>query len=143
MKLLKKLLPKNWKPIFVEDSKIPIWLSKIAPLTIGAITIFPFVFSRGKMNETTRRHETMHFQQCIETLLIGTMLLYVFDWIHGRIKYRNNWEGQKTPRGGLYASAGNKAYYRVRAEQEAYSNEGDKKYLENRKRLKWIFKYKV
>jgi hypothetical protein len=143
MKLLKKLLPKNWKPIFVEDSKIPVWLSKIAPLTIGAITIFPFVFSRGKMNETVRRHETTHFQQTLEMGVIGLIVLYLFDWLHGRIKYRKDWEGQKSSRGGLYASAGNKAYHHIRAEQEAYSKEGDKDYLQNRKRWRWIWKYKV
>ena len=139
----KKLWPKNWKPIFVENSKIPVWLSKIAPLTIGAITIFPFVFSRKKMGDITRRHETMHFQQCVETLLLGTILLYVWDWIWGLIKYRNDWKGQKTPRGGEFTSAANKAYYRVRAEQEAYDNERDVDCLENRKRWRWIWKYKV
>ena len=43
---------KNWKPIFIENSKIPVWLSYLAPLNIGAITIFFLVFSRGKMDAT-------------------------------------------------------------------------------------------
>jgi hypothetical protein len=140
---LKKLLPKNWKPIFIENSKIPVWLSKVAPLNIGAICLFVLVFSRGKMDETTRRHETIHFQQCLETLVVGTMLLYIWDWLHGSIKYRNNWKSGLNPRRRPYTSAGNKAYYRVRAEQEAYSNEHDDDYLRNRTRLRWIFKYGV
>jgi hypothetical protein len=57
---------RNWKPIFVENSKIPIWLSKIAPIEIGAITLGFIVFSRGEISERTKRHETIHFQQFLE-----------------------------------------------------------------------------
>jgi hypothetical protein len=143
MKYLKKLLPKNWKPIFIENSKVPVWLSKIAPLNIGAITLFFLVFSRGKMDETTKRHETTHFQQTLETLIVGLIFLYLLDWLWGLIKYRKDWEGQKTTRGREYTSAANKAYYHIRAEQEAYSNEADVNYLQNRKRWRWMWKYKV
>ena len=143
MKCLKKLLPKNWKPIFIEDSKIPVWLSKIAPLNIGAITLFFLVFSRGKMDETTKRHETTHFQQTLETLIVGLIFLYLLDWLWGLIKYRKDWEGQKSRRGREYTSAANKAYHHIRAEQEAYSNEADVNYLQNRKRWRWVWKYKV
>ena len=140
---MKKFLPKNWKPLFIENSKVPVWLSKIAPLNIGAICLFVVVFSRGKADEVTRRHETVHFQQCIDTLVIGTLLLYAWDWIWGLIKYRKDLKGQKTTRGYDYTSAANKAYHRVRAEQEAYTNELDVDYLQNRKRWQWMWKYKV
>ena len=140
---MKKFLPKNWQPIFIENSKIPVWLSKIAPLNIGAITMFFLVFSRGKLDPITKRHETTHFQQTLETLVVGLILLYLWDWIRGLIKYRKDWEGQKTTRGRNYTSAGNKAYHRIRAEQEAYTNENDTSYLQNRKRFQWIWKYKV
>ena len=62
---------RNLKPIFVENSKIPVVLSKIAPINIGAIALGFVVFSRGTMNEKTRQHETIHFQQYLETLFIG------------------------------------------------------------------------
>ena len=140
---MKKLLPKNWKPIFVENSKIPVWLSKIAPLNIGAITLFFLVFSRGEMDETTKRHETFHFQQMLETLVVGLILLYLFDWIWGLVKYRKDWEGQKSTRGREYTSAANKAYHHIRAEQEAYSNELDTNYPQTRKRWRWMWEYKV
>ena len=65
---------KNWKPIFIENSKIPVWLSYLAPLNIGAITIFFLVFSRDEMNDITKRHETIHFQQTLETGVIGMIL---------------------------------------------------------------------
>ena len=52
-----------WKPWFIENSKIPVWLSYIAPIDIGAITLGPIVISRHEMSEATKRHETIHYQQ--------------------------------------------------------------------------------
>ena len=43
------------EPIFVENSKVPGMLSWV--IRIWAITLFPFVFCRGEINEVTRRHE--------------------------------------------------------------------------------------
>jgi len=140
---MNKLLPKNWKPIFIENSRVPGWLSKIAPLNIGAITIFFLVFSKGKMNEVTKRHETIHFQQTLEMFVVGLVLLYVWDWLHGLIKYRNNWDEARESKGSRYSSLGNKAYYKIRAEQEAYACQNIEGYLSNRKRYRWIARYKV
>ena len=134
---------KNWKPIFIENSKIPVWLSHIAPLNIGAICLGVVVFSRGAMNKRTRRHETIHFQQVLETLLIGTAIIYAYDYLKGLWKYRNDWKDQYSQRGLPYTSAGNKAYHRVRSEQEAYDNEWDLNYLATRPRLQGLTKYKV
>ena len=80
---------KNWKPIFIENSKIPVWLSYLAPINIGAITLFFLVFSRGEISEETKRHETIHFQQMLETFLIGFIILYYWDYLKGYIKYKN------------------------------------------------------
>ena len=126
---------KKWTPIFIEESKVPVWLSKIAPLEIYAICLGPLVFSRGKMTAKLRRHETIHWQQMIDLLIIGHLVLYGWDWLHGRVKYRNTWKG--------YKSAGNKAYYRTRAEQEAYGNDDSVDYLMRRRRWQWLWKYKV
>ena len=140
---MNKLLPKNWKPIFIENSRVPGWLSKIAPLNIGAITIFFLVFSKGKMNEVTKRHETIHFQQTLEMFVVGLVLLYVWDWLHGLIKYRNNWDEARDLKGNRYSSLGNKAYYKIRAEQEAYACQIFEHCLPKRKRYRWIVRYKV
>jgi len=144
--LLKTKLLHGLKPIIIEGSKIPAILSYIAPLTIGAISIFPFVIARapkGTMSETTRRHETIHFHQTMELLIVGMLAIYLYDYFVGLIKYRNDWEGQNNSRGWPYLSAGNKAYHRTRAEQEAYESEDIEDYLVNRKRWAWIKKYKV
>jgi hypothetical protein len=135
---------RNLRPIFFENSKIPVWLSKVAPLEIGAICVGPLVFARGEVTDISRRHETIHFQQTLETLVIGMILFYLFDFIRGLWKYRNSWLGSNNQRGHPYQSAGNKAYHQIRAEQEAYANERSPDYLSTtRRRYRWLFDYKV
>lgn len=114
--------PKYWKPIIIENSSIPKILSYISPISIGAITLGFIVFSKKKIDERTRRHEIIHFQQFLETLFIGFLILYVFDYVINQLKYVDN----------------NQAYRMIRAEKEAYDNEGDPDYLSKRKRFKWI-----
>ena len=117
---------KKWKPITFENNKIPVWLSKIAPIEINAISFACFVFCRGKLSGTTRQHETTHFQQQLELLFVFQWILYGLFYLYGLLKYRN----------------GEKAYYQIPFEQEAYDNESDVNYLSNRKRYSW-WSYKV
>ena len=42
---------RNWEPIFIENSKVPVWLSYLAPINIGAIALFFLVFSRDVMKD--------------------------------------------------------------------------------------------
>ena len=115
--MLKKL-----KPIFIENSKIPVILSYLAPITIGAIALFPFVFARGEISETTRTHETIHFQQQLETFVLGFYAIYLWDYVKAR----------------LSGIKGREAYYLLRAEKEAYMNESFKEYPVQRKRWAWL-----
>lgn len=118
---------RNWKPIYIENSKIPVWLSKVAPINIGAITLFFLVFSRGTISEETKRHEYIHFQQMLETCLIGFVILYYWDYLKGYIKYRH----------------GQIAYHSIRAEQEAYQKASSEYNTARRRRWSWIFDYNV
>lgn len=113
---------KKLQPIFVERSFIPKLLSFFAPIEIGAITLGFIVFSRGDMSETTRRHETIHFQQYLETLFLGFLILYFYDYCKSRIKGIN----------------GKESYRSIRAEREAYENQDNPNYLLERRRWKWI-----
>ena len=113
---------KKLKPIFVERSFIPKLLSFFAPINIGAITLGFVVFARGDMSETTKRHETIHFQQYLETLFIGILLLYFYDYCKSRLE----------------GVSGSESYREIRAEKEAYENQHDLDYLEKRLRWKWI-----
>jgi len=118
---------KNWKPIFIENSAVPVFLSRFTPIEIGAITVFFLVFSRGVMSEETKRHETIHFQQMLETLLLPFIILYCWDYIKGCIKYKN----------------GKLAYYTIRAEQEAHQKASAQGYTATRQRWRWLWDYKV
>lgn len=113
---------RNWKPIFVENSYIPRLLSIISPINIGAITLGFIVFSRGEMDVKTKQHETIHFQQFLETLFIGFFLLYFYDFLKGWVIYRDS----------------KVAYYNTRAEREAYASENVGNYLKHRKRWEWL-----
>ena len=112
---------KNWKPLFIENSKIPVWLSYLAPIDIGAITLGPIVISRGEMSETVKRHETIHYQQYLELAFVGFIILYLGWWALNLLK------GQ----------GGDDAYFNIPFEREAYYNDEDEDYLENRKRFAW------
>ena len=113
---------KKLRPIFVERSFIPKLLSFFAPINIGAITLGFVVFSRDKMTETTKRHETIHFQQYLETLFVGFLVLYFYDYCKSRIK----------------GVSGKESYRAIRAEREAYENQDNPNYLLERPRWKWI-----
>ena len=110
---------KRLRPIIVENSCIPRLLTPFSCVEIEAITLGFVVFCRGKPSKTLLRHETIHFQQFLETLFIGFIILYFFDNLKGYFVYKKNWV---------------KAYENIRAEQEAYNNERRYTYLARRKR---------
>ena len=114
---------KNWKPMFFENSKVPVILSKVSPITIGAISLCGFVFSRGEMNERIKRHETIHFQQQLELLFIPFFLLYGLLWVIAL--FENKFDGTE-------------AYLNIAFEREAYENDANADYLTNRKRFAWV-----
>lgn len=93
---------------------------------ITAITLYPFIISRDEMSEDVLRHETIHIAQQKELLVVLFYILYGWDYLMGMIKYRNK----------------EKAYFRIRFEQEAYDNMFKEDYLKNRKLYTWR-KYKV
>ena len=93
---------------------------------VAAITLFPFVISREEMSEETLRHETIHIAQQKELLVLFFYLLYGWDYLRGIIKYKDK----------------KLAYRRIGFEQEAYAQDANKNYLENRKLYSW-HKYKV
>lgn len=112
---------KNWKPIFIENSKVPVFLSKFAPINIWAISFGLWVWCKGEISPTTRRHETIHFQQQLELLFVGQWLLYVLFWLRGLVK-----------------QSGAESYRSNPFELEAYSKELEEDYLENRPRFAWL-----
>ena len=114
---------RNSKPWFFENSKIPTFLSNFAPINISAITIGPLVFSGGEMSDVTKNHEAIHWQQYIETGIIGFSLLYYLFYAINYIRFRGD---------------GKKAYFQIPFEREAYTFDQDLEYLSYRKRFSWI-----
>tara|TARA_R110001583_G_scaffold68735_1_gene195363 strand:- start:67 stop:435 length:369 start_codon:yes stop_codon:yes gene_type:complete len=114
---------KNLKPIMIENSKVPVFLSYFAPIDIWAISFGPFVWCRGIMSPVTIRHETIHFHQQLECLFVGQWILYLFYHLRGLMSK------DKT---------GREAYYSNPFEEEAYIHESDELYLENRPFYHWV-----
>lgn len=109
-------------PIFVENSRIPVWLSKFSPIDIGAISLGPFVISRGKFNTKTRIHETIHYKQWVELGFVGFLILYPAFWIVNLMR----------------GMSGPDAYFNIPFEIEAYDNQGDLGYIFRRKPFAWL-----
>ena len=117
---------KNLKPFVIYNDKILDRLSWF--FKIGGIALFPVIILRERYQQKrylakgkkTINHETIHFQQALELLIIPFYVFYVLEWM------------LKLP---FY---GKGAYRNISFEREAYSNEGDTNYLVERKRYNWL-----
>ena len=106
-------------PIVIENSIIPKLLSVF--ISIGAITLWPFVISRTSFNKRVLDHEKIHIRQQQEMLIIGFYIMYVYYWLCGYLIHRDS----------------QIAYFSIPFEQEAYENEHDENYLINRPFWAW------
>ena len=113
---------KSVKPLFFENSWFPKLLSKVSPIDVWAVSIGPFVWCRGVLDEPTKRHETIHFQQQLEMGFILQWALYAMFYVYGYIKHRS----------------GIKAYVMSPFEQEAYEFDDVEGYLSTRPRWAWV-----
>jgi hypothetical protein len=109
-------------PIFYENSKLPVYLSKIAPINVYAFSFAIWVVCKGTMSERTKNHETIHYYQQREMLFVFQWLLYLAFYIWGLIKYRD----------------GETAYRENPFEREAYANDDNLEYLTTRKQYSWV-----
>jgi hypothetical protein len=109
------------EPLVFENSKIPVWLSKLAPIEINAVSFACFVFCRGVLTKTSRRHETIHYHQQIEMGFIGQWVLYGLFFLVGLVRYRS----------------GKEAYRLNPFEREAYCNQKKFTYLDKRPLWNW------
>jgi len=113
---------KTLKPKFFENSRVPVWLSRIAPINIFALSVGPFVWCSSELDEDTKRHETIHFQQQLELGFLLQWILYGAFYLYGYIKYK----------------VGSEAYMSIAFEKEAYANAEDEGYLATRPRYAWL-----
>ena len=109
-------------PIFVENSKIPVILSSVSRIDINAITLGPIILCRGKISDVTRQHESIHWEQYKECLVLGFLILYLFFYVTNLLKGQSSTE----------------AYYSIPFEVEAYKNESTDGYLNDRAHFAWM-----
>ena len=110
-------------PIFIENSKIPTFISKFTPINVWAITLGPLVICKGTLTPRVKNHETIHYHQYKETYFLGFILLYLYDYFYSAIFKKMGFTS--------------KAYKNIRFEQEAYSNDQNLDYLNSRQKNNW------
>jgi len=107
--------------------------SKLVPPGYIAITLFPYVLIRYTKEEVIMKrgqkghdilvnHEKIHLRQQPELLVLIFYLVYFFNWIVNIFKYKKQ------------------AYLNIAFEREAFANESNLDYLNQRKAYSW-FRY--
>lgn len=98
-------------------------VNNIIPIKgFAAINLFGVLFVRNGVSITDRliRHESIHTKQMKELLYVFFYILYVFEWLVKLCFY------------------GSKAYRNISFEREAYSNQYDVNYLDNRRHFSFL-----
>lgn len=118
------------RPIVVYSDAFLVRASLFMPAS--GMSLFPFVILKEKYRDgddfwkekgkKTINHESIHFQQQLEMGVIPFYIWYVLEWLI------------KLP------FLGEKAYENISFEREAYDNDDNLNYLEDRKRYNWIFR---
>ena len=91
----------------------------LIPKGYRGLTIFPFVLVKygfDKVNETLLNHEKIHLRQQLEMLILPFFVWYFFEYLIRLIQYKKT----------------DLAYRNISFEREAYANESNLSYLENR-----------
>jgi hypothetical protein len=91
----------------------------LTPKGYRGITFYPFVFLSNKddkENSIFINHEKIHLRQQLELLILPFYIWYGMEYLFRLFQYKNK----------------KQAYYNISFEREAYSNEKDLNYLEQR-----------
>lgn len=88
-----------------------------------AVNLFGILFVRGDavISSTDINHEEIHTAQMKEMLYVFFYLWYVIEWLVRLVMYRN----------------AHTAYRNISFEREAYANQGNVQYLQERKLWAW------
>jgi hypothetical protein len=105
--------------MIIRNSKIPQAASWF--FSVGAITLYPFVFVKGEGSEKMINHERIHLAQQKELWILGFYVLYLLDWALNLAKGMSKKE----------------AYRNIIFEKEAYENDDNLAYLETRVKMGW------
>ena len=111
---------------FYKISNTPIIVNSLIPFKgFIAINILGIIFTRdlSKINTIVINHESIHTEQLIECLFIFFYFIYVINYIINLIKYKDF----------------KLAYRNLLFEIEAYNNQNNLEYLNNRKHYAWLW----
>ena len=96
----------------------------LIPKNYNGLAIYPFIFIKNKSlssNSVLINHERIHLRQQLELLWVFFFLWYIMEFFV-RLMVLRNWH---------------KAYHAISFEKEAYQNESNFTYLNDRK--SWTF----
>lgn len=97
----------------------------LIPKGYRGLTLYPFVIIRNYLDKNDKvliNHEKIHIRQQIELLIVPFFVLYFLEFILRLIQFKDR----------------NKAYRNISFEREAYANEKNLCYLENRSLWRFI-----
>jgi hypothetical protein len=101
------------------------WSLTVSKLPANAMALYPFMLFRSKdlmADAVIINHESIHFRQQQELLILPFYIFYVLHYLVNLLKFRNR----------------RKAYFHICFEQEAYAHDADFSYLKNRKPYAWL-----
>lgn len=93
------------------------------------MTIFPFIILKhaaSREDKVLMNHERIHIRQQLELLIVPFYLIYLLAFFLRLIQY----------------GEAEKAYLNISFEREAYANDHDPNYLQNRRWHSWVRYYK-
>lgn len=94
----------------------------LPPKGFKCINLFGILFCRRQLNKIDINHETIHTKQMQELLYIFFYLWYIIEYLIRLIIYKNT----------------KLAYKNISFEREAYQNQSNLDYLNNRKHYSWF-----
>lgn len=113
------------KPIFIVSPTLCRLFSLMngGAVNVFAIALFPFVISAESLDTRpiTKNHETIHFHQQKELLVVPFYLLYLYYFIRNRLRGDEPFQ----------------AYWLVPFEREAYKYDSEFDYLTTREPYSW------
>ena len=89
------------------------------------MAIFPFILLRDKdlrLNQRLINHEQIHLRQQLELLILPFYIWYFIEYLIRLIQYKNV----------------HQAYMNISFEREAYQNDEDLEFLQNRKLFSFL-----
>lgn len=116
------------------------------------INLFGVLFSKDRtLDEVDINHESIHTEQFKELAIIGLILVLLLDLIFNiplifylfGVSLFYIWYGVEYLTVRCFHKKQNDGYHDVSFEEEAYNNELDCNYLDNRKHFSWIKYLKV